>query len=75
MTTRDPLQKEMATEKKDERKYEAEREKQDARQHNAAARQAATTGGVGHGGTGGVGARDPNVAGGVTTGYGAGNTI
>ncbi|KAL7098037.1 hypothetical protein ACP275_10G180500 [Erythranthe tilingii] len=56
MTTRDPLQKEMATEKKDERKYGAELEKQEACEHNAAAKQAASGGGhhIG-GGPGGVG--------------------
>jgi len=57
MTAHDPMQKEMAREKKDERKHEAEYEKQAAREHNAAQRQAeGTTGVTGHhtglGGTG-----------------------
>ncbi|PIM97485.1 hypothetical protein CDL12_30044 [Handroanthus impetiginosus] len=39
MTTRDPLQKEMATQKKDARIHEAEREKHEARAHNATAKQ------------------------------------
>ncbi|EYU39929.1 hypothetical protein ABFS82_10G171100 [Erythranthe guttata] len=67
MTTRDPLQKELATEKKDERKYGAELEKQEAREHNAAAKQAASGGGVG--------LEDPNAAGGARTGHGAGSTF
>ncbi|KAI3750177.1 hypothetical protein L2E82_20805 [Cichorium intybus] len=68
LTAHDPMQKEMAREKKDERKHEAEYEKQAAREHNAAQRQAAgstgnhtqysTTGGIGgtdhHTGTGGT---------------------
>ncbi|KAI3446422.1 hypothetical protein Pfo_003087 [Paulownia fortunei] len=36
MTTRDPLQNEMATQKKEERILEAERQKQEAREHNVA---------------------------------------
>ncbi|KAI3474537.1 hypothetical protein Pfo_029452 [Paulownia fortunei] len=46
MTTRDPLQKEMATEKKEERIHEAELQKQDARGHKAATRQAGSAGGT-----------------------------
>lgn len=46
MTTRDPLQKEMATEKKEERIHEAERQKQEARGHDIATRQAAAAGGT-----------------------------
>ena len=45
MTARDPLQKEMATEKKEERINEAELNKREAREHNAAAKQAAASGG------------------------------
>ncbi|XP_051148954.1 protein LE25 [Andrographis paniculata] len=51
MTTRDPLQKEMATEKKEARIEEAERQKQEARMHNTAARQAGTGTGTGPGPT------------------------
>lgn len=40
MTTRDPLKKEMATEKKDERKTAAELSKREANDQNAAARYA-----------------------------------
>ena len=36
MTAHDPVQKEMATEKKEERIQQAEREKHEAREHNAA---------------------------------------
>lgn len=39
MTSHDPLQKEMATEKKEGRKAQAELEKLEAREHNAAAKQ------------------------------------
>ncbi|KAH6819424.1 Late Embryogenesis Abundant 4-5 [Perilla frutescens var. frutescens] len=47
MTSHDPLQKEMATEKKEMRINEAERQKQQAREHNAAAKHAgAATGGM-----------------------------
>ena len=45
MTSRDPVQKQRATEKKEERKAEAEWNKQEAREHNAAAKQAAKVGG------------------------------
>ncbi|KDP24620.1 hypothetical protein JCGZ_25536 [Jatropha curcas] len=45
MSTRDPVQKEMAREKKEERKTEAELRKLEAREDNAAARQAAKAGG------------------------------
>ena len=41
----DPMQKEMATQKKEERIRQAELEKQEARQHNAAAKQAGGNGG------------------------------
>lgn len=40
MTTRDPLKKEMATEKKDDRKTAAELKKREANDQNAAARYA-----------------------------------
>ncbi|KAI3507636.1 hypothetical protein L1887_22625 [Cichorium endivia] len=60
LTAHDPMQKEMAREKKEERKHEAEYEKQAAREHNAAQRQAAGTTGIGtgthtHSTTGGLG--------------------
>ncbi|XP_010557946.1 PREDICTED: 11 kDa late embryogenesis abundant protein-like [Tarenaya hassleriana] len=57
MTTRDPVQKEMATQKKEDRINQAELEKREAREHNAAAKHAAgaglgspgyTTKGTGH---------------------------
>lgn len=48
MTTRDPLQKEMATEKKEDRVDEAELQKQAAQSQHAAARQAATGGRTGN---------------------------
>ena len=50
MTAHDPMEKEMATEKKDERVNQAEFEKQQAHQHNAAAKGAhsySTTGATG----------------------------
>ena len=43
ITARDPLQKELATEKKEERKTQAESERQQARQHNTAAKQMEST--------------------------------
>ncbi|CAN7069274.1 hypothetical protein IGI04_041839 [Brassica rapa subsp. trilocularis] len=65
MTTRDPLQKEMATQKKEGRINEAEMQKREAREHNAVMKEASgagtgtglgmgtathsTTGHVGHG--------------------------
>ncbi|KAL6522402.1 hypothetical protein OROMI_031674 [Orobanche minor] len=48
MTTRDPLQKEMASERKEERIREAERQKQEARGHNASTKQSASGGTLGH---------------------------
>ncbi|XP_011078825.1 11 kDa late embryogenesis abundant protein-like [Sesamum indicum] len=84
MTTRDPIQKDMATQKKEDRIYEAERQKQEAREHNAAARQTGggaygegyttgTTGGVlGHDyttGTGGTGAGGYTAEGGLGSDY------
>lgn len=58
MTAHDPMQKEMAREKKEERKHEAEYDKQAAREHNAAQKTAAGTTGTGgtfhHTGTGGT---------------------
>ncbi|KAJ8643722.1 hypothetical protein MRB53_005470 [Persea americana] len=39
MSTHDPLQKQMAKEKKQEKIHDAEAHKQEARQHNAAAKQ------------------------------------
>lgn len=47
MTAHNPMEKEMAAERKDERKTEAEMDKQMAQEHNAAARQAAAIGGQG----------------------------
>ncbi|XP_057798823.1 protein LE25-like [Salvia miltiorrhiza] len=47
MTARDPLQKEMATEKKEAKIHEAERRKHEARHHNAAAAEVAHTTGTG----------------------------
>ncbi|WCJ34004.1 11 kDa late embryogenesis abundant protein [Euphorbia peplus] len=44
MQAHDPLQKEMATDKKEMRKAEAEANKQEAREQNAASRQAARAG-------------------------------
>ncbi|XP_075516182.1 protein LE25-like [Primulina tabacum] len=50
MTTRDPLKKDMAEERKEERIHQAELQKQEARDENAATRQAAAaTGGPGMG--------------------------
>ncbi|KAG2262934.1 hypothetical protein Bca4012_012639 [Brassica carinata] len=65
MTTRDPIQKEMATQKKEGRINQAEMQKREAREHNAAMKEASgagtgtglglgtathsTTGHVGHG--------------------------
>ncbi|XP_061346399.1 18 kDa seed maturation protein [Gastrolobium bilobum] len=49
MTARDPLKKEMATQKKDAKINQAELEKQAAREHNAAAKQSATVGHMGQG--------------------------
>ncbi|KAF5737342.1 hypothetical protein HS088_TW13G00221 [Tripterygium wilfordii] len=59
-TAHDPLQKEMATQKKDERIMEAELNKQEARTHNAAVKHGAQT----HGHTG----MTTSGAGGYTTG-------
>lgn len=53
MTTRDPLKKEMATDKKEDRKAAAELEKREAKEHNAAA---------------GHGVQHPHVGGGTGTG-------
>lgn len=53
MTARDPVQKEMATQKKEAKLNEAELEKQAAREHNAATKISATAGHMGTGtGTG-----------------------
>ena len=49
MTARDPLQKEMATQKKEDRINRAELQKQAAREHNTAAKEAATAGYSGQG--------------------------
>ncbi|KAG4913056.1 hypothetical protein AAZX31_19G133300 [Glycine max] len=50
MTARDPVQKELATQKKEAKMNQAELDKQAARQHNTAAKQSATTAGhMGHG--------------------------
>ncbi|KAF3442639.1 hypothetical protein FNV43_RR16555 [Rhamnella rubrinervis] len=48
MTAHDPIEKEVATERKQEKKTQAELNKQAAREQNAAARQAAATGGGGY---------------------------
>ena len=77
MTTRDPLKKELATERKEERKTEAEIEKQRAREYNTAQRQAGTTGihgshPTGHTGYGGTTGYSSHPAG--DTGYG-GTTV
>ncbi|KAI3474538.1 hypothetical protein Pfo_029453 [Paulownia fortunei] len=45
MTAHNPTEKEMATERKEERVHHAELNKQEAREQNAAARQASRTGG------------------------------
>ncbi|XP_050226907.1 11 kDa late embryogenesis abundant protein-like [Mercurialis annua] len=45
MSTSDPVQKQMATEKKQHKKAEAELNKQEAREHNAAARHVEKAGG------------------------------
>ncbi|RAL48513.1 unnamed protein product [Cuscuta campestris] len=68
MTTRDPMQKEIATERKDERKREAEMEKQTAKEQNAASKAAAAAGGTPAFTTG---AGNPDVAG---RGHGTGTT-
>ena len=71
MTARDPLQKELATEKKEERKTQAELEKQQERQHNAAANQMESTPAGGHTGyspTTGAGGPTSATYGGTTTG-------
>lgn len=47
MTADNPMEKEMATERKDARKTQTEMDKQMAHDRNAAAREAATTGGQG----------------------------
>ncbi|XP_009604364.1 11 kDa late embryogenesis abundant protein-like [Nicotiana tabacum] len=46
LTTRDPVEKQMATEKKEERIHQAEMDKLAAQEQNAASRQAAATGGT-----------------------------
>ncbi|KAJ1409877.1 Late embryogenesis abundant protein [Sesbania bispinosa] len=46
MSANDPVQKDMATQKKEEKINHAEMNKQEAREHNAAAKQSATTGHV-----------------------------
>ncbi|XP_075511388.1 18 kDa seed maturation protein-like isoform X3 [Primulina tabacum] len=51
MKTRDPLQKEMAAQKKEAKIQEAEREKQGAVHQNNLARHEADAGGFGHGHT------------------------
>ncbi|KAJ9181168.1 hypothetical protein P3X46_009325 [Hevea brasiliensis] len=45
MSAHDPMQMEMATQKKKQRKAEAELSKQEAHEHNVAAKQAAKAGG------------------------------
>ncbi|RDX79258.1 18 kDa seed maturation protein [Mucuna pruriens] len=44
MTSRDPVQKELATQKKEARMTQAELDKQAKREHNAAAKQSSTAG-------------------------------
>ncbi|XP_048226035.1 11 kDa late embryogenesis abundant protein [Ricinus communis] len=61
MSAHDPAQKQMATERKEQRKAEAEWNKQEAREHNAAAKQAAKAGSD---------AQYTATGGGTTTGYG-----
>ncbi|KAJ4838138.1 hypothetical protein Tsubulata_037467 [Turnera subulata] len=57
MSAHDPVEKQMATDKKEQRIAEADLRKQEAREHNAAAKEAAAaTGGRGHFTTGGPGA-------------------
>lgn len=51
MSASDLMQKDMATEKKEERINQAEMEKQEAREHNAAAKESATGGHVTEGKT------------------------
>nr|CAH0117516.1 late embryogenesis abundant group 1 protein [Pisum sativum subsp. elatius]CAH0117542.1 late embryogenesis abundant group 1 protein [Pisum fulvum] len=67
MTAHNPLEKELATQKKDERVAQAELDKQAARQHNAAATAGNTLGQGRHHTTGTGG--NPNA-----TGYGTGGT-
>nr|CAH0117517.1 seed albumin protein of a late embryogenesis abundant group 1 [Pisum sativum subsp. elatius]CAH0117522.1 seed albumin protein of a late embryogenesis abundant group 1 [Pisum sativum subsp. elatius]CAH0117524.1 seed albumin protein of a late embryogenesis abundant group 1 [Pisum abyssinicum]CAH0117526.1 seed albumin protein of a late embryogenesis abundant group 1 [Pisum sativum]CAH0117528.1 seed albumin protein of a late embryogenesis abundant group 1 [Pisum sativum subsp. sativum] len=67
LTTRDPLEKELATQKKEERVAQAELDKQAARNHNAAATAGNTVGQGQHHTTGTGG--NPNA-----TGYGTGGT-
>ncbi|XP_054804324.1 18 kDa seed maturation protein [Prosopis cineraria] len=50
MTAHDPTEKEMATERKEERMRQAELDKREARGHNVASKQAATVAPGGHGG-------------------------
>ncbi|CAN4109085.1 unnamed protein product [Withania somnifera] len=54
MTTRDPLKKDMATEKKEDRVSAAEMEKRDAKAQHAAEKHGATTGTTGTTGYGGT---------------------
>ncbi|CAA0812699.1 Non-structural maintenance of chromosomes element 4 homolog A [Striga hermonthica] len=70
MTTRDPLQKEMAEEKKEARIHQAELQKQQERAHGGGM----TGGGAGLG-SGGVGPVDPNVGGGARTGNSFAQTV
>ncbi|GFY99814.1 late embryogenesis abundant 4-5 [Actinidia rufa] len=89
MTAHDPMQKEMATERKEGKIHQAEYNKQEARENNAAARHAAAThGGAGHHYTadrgienhpmGGTTTQDyltgPNMSGGYGTGPTGANT-
>ncbi|KAL1532085.1 11 kDa late embryogenesis abundant protein-like [Salvia divinorum] len=70
MTASDPLQKEMATEKKEAKIHEAERRKHEERRHNAAvADHAGVLGGHDHHTVGGVlGGHDQHHAGGGVLG-------
>lgn len=75
MSAHDPMQKDMATEKKVDRINHAEMEKQEAREHNAAAKQSAKAGHVTeaqYNNTTGTGPATENVAAYSTTGGGHG---
>ncbi|KAK7259523.1 hypothetical protein RIF29_25132 [Crotalaria pallida] len=77
MTARDPLQKEMATEKKEARINQAEFDKHAAREHNAAVKQAntATAGHMGQGPHHTIGTGPTTTTGHVTEGVVGSNPI
>ncbi|XAR68592.1 hypothetical protein NMG60_11003772 [Bertholletia excelsa] len=60
MSAHDPVQKDLATSKKEERINLAEQHKQEAREHNAAARQAAAAGGTQQYSAGGASMQNQN---------------